>query len=136
VNWQNLLLWPTIAQAAEITSFGMSPIEINCIIKSMNPVQFAGLTPQVIRTWIDHSGSKLMWKSSVLQHVRHNPGGKVTWKDILTNYPEVMQNIVDHLCKLCIASVPLNVPHCRGIIISQLHHAIPEIFEIVSKDGS
>jgi DDE superfamily endonuclease len=136
VNWQNPLLWPTIARAAEIASFGMSPIEISRIAKSMNPVQFAGLTPQVIGTWIDRSGSKPTWKSSVLQRVRHNPGGEVTRKDILTDYPEVTQNIVDHLRKLRIAGVPLDVPRCRGIIIGQLHHAIPEIFETVSKDGS
>jgi hypothetical protein len=34
------------------------------------------------------------------------------------------------------AGIPLDVPCCHGIIIAQLHHAIPDIFEKVRQDGS
>jgi hypothetical protein len=78
VNWQNPLLWPTIVRAANVVGYGMSPIEIDHTIKNIDPVNFKSLTPQVIGTWIDRTGTKPVWKDSVLQYIKHNPGGDTT----------------------------------------------------------
>jgi hypothetical protein len=66
VNWQNPLLWATIAEAAVQVGIGMSPIEIVWDLQQRDLTLFWTLTPQVVGMWIDHSGDKAVWSTATL----------------------------------------------------------------------
>lgn len=79
-----------------------------------------------------------MWRAAVLARVARGslPISTTTRFSILTPYPDLVKTIVDLLLKLCQAGIALNLSHCRGIIIAQLHFEVPHVFEVVAKDGS
>ena len=138
VNWQHPLLWSQIILAATKVGYTMSPIAIAMELKRRNPGQFAKITPQVIGTWIDRSSTCPVWKPEVIQRAQkgNQPPGHVNRRNILSPYPHIISGIIDQLRKLRKAGVPLNIPQCRGIMVARLHHAIPEVFQVIAKDGS
>ena len=70
----------------------------------------------------------------LLARIKHDPGGQTTRKNILSEHPIVTQGIIRNLRP---AGVLLDVPCCHGLIIGQLYHAPPTIFErVLKKDGS
>ena len=116
----------------------MSPTAIAAELKHRNPDQFLKITPQVIGSWIDRSGTHPVWKPEVMRRAQNGnqPPGHVNRTNILAPYPHVVSGIVDQLRKLCQIGIALNVFHCRGIIVARLHHAVPEVFRVIAKDGS
>jgi DDE superfamily endonuclease len=138
VNWQHPLLWSQIVQATAKVGYGMSPLAIATELKRRDPEQFARITPQVIGAWIDRSGTRPVWKPEVIQRAQNGnqPPGRVTRTNILAPYPHIVSGIVDQLRKLRKAGIPLNVARCRGIMVARLHHAVPQVFQVVAKDGS
>lgn len=137
-NWQHPLLWTQIQAAALEAGYGMSPLTIATLLKRKNPALFTRITPQVIGSWIDRSGTKPLWRPEVIQRALNGniPPGRVTRANILAPYPVVVSEIVDQLRKLRKAGISLDVTRCRAILVARLHHAVPDVFTRQAKDGS
>lgn len=138
VNWQSPLLWPTIETAAIRVGYGMSPIEIERELKRVDPSRFHGISAQVIGRWIDQSGTRPVWRASVLARVQKGnlPLTTATPPGILAKYPEVTKTIIEDLRALRAVGVALDTMRCRGVIIARITVSCPEIFEATAKDGS
>lgn len=138
VNWQSPFLWPTVEAAAIRVGYGMSPIEIECELKQVNPSCFCGISAQVIGRWIDHSGTQPVWHANVLAHVQKGnlPLTTRTPPNILSKYPNVTKAIIEDLRALCTVGVALDTMCCCGIIIACLTVSCPEISEATAKDSS
>ncbi|KAG2028826.1 hypothetical protein BDR03DRAFT_882592, partial [Suillus americanus] len=135
VNWQSPLLWPTIETAAIRVGYGMSPIEIERELKRVDPSRFHGISAQVIGRWIDQSGTRPVWRASVLARVQKGnlPLTTATPPGILAKYPEVTKTIIEDLRALRAVGVALDTMRCRGVIIARITVSCPEIFEATAK---
>ena len=137
VCWQEHHLWSQILHAVNVVGLPWSPTDILKQLQSTNATAFSSLTTQVIGRWIDRSGAKPKWTDTVIKRAeRGRQVGPITRKSILGPYPEVVASIVDQLRKLRASGVGLDTLRCRGIIIGQLYHSVPEIFETPLRDGS
>jgi len=118
-------------------SYQMSPSEIVCAVKQVDPSCFAFLTPQVVGSWIDRT-AKPRWSDETLAHVARGnlPRNQTTRQTILSNHPDVVKMITANLLALRRVGVALDTPCCRGLILAHLQYSAPEIFETVAKDGS
>ncbi|KAF8833446.1 hypothetical protein BDN67DRAFT_864976, partial [Paxillus ammoniavirescens] len=56
--------------------------------------------------------------------------------NVLSPYPHVIQVIMEQLRMLHAAGIALSAACCRGIIVAQLQHHLPQIFAEKSQDGS
>jgi hypothetical protein len=138
VNWQHPLLWTQIIQAAAKAGHDMSPIEISRELKKRNAHLFSRITPQVIGAWIDRNGTRPVWKKTVLEWAANGnrPPANITRKSILAPYPEVVDGIVDHLQQVCAMGAGLDGARCCAVIVAQLQHCVPQIFQMPATDGS
>jgi len=78
-----------------------------------------------------------VWKPAVLEWANNGnrPLGNITWKSILAPFPDVVEGIVEHLWMLCKAGTALDAVHCHAIIVAQLQHCLPVIFQPPACDG-
>ena len=137
VCWQEHNLWSQVLHAVNVVGHPWSPTDILKRLQSTNSTAFASLTTQVIGRWIDRSGPKPKWTEAVTKRAaRGRQAGPITRTSILSQYPEVVDSIVDQLRKLRDVGVALDKARCRGIIIGQLYHSCPRIFETTLRDGS
>jgi hypothetical protein len=140
VNWQHPVLWSQILLAEKKVGYGMSPVEICCEAKRLNPTAFATLTSQVVGWWIDRSGSRPAWRREILKRAEdgNRPPGLVTRSPLLEKYPDIVKQIVDQLRKLRLVGIGLDTPpgRCRGIIVAHLYHKIPQIFKMPTSSGA
>jgi hypothetical protein len=67
MNWMALPIWAKILVASRAVGLNMSPIAIEHYLKVHNPSQFAMITAQVIRRWIECPAHGLpRWTDKVL----------------------------------------------------------------------
>lgn len=161
VNWTNKLLWTQIELAARECGPLMPPRDIVRALRNRNPVDFSGLTPQVVGRWIDRSGPGApRWRDEVLARANRNggvrPGGQATNSGVLvcllrlrlnlrhlisvmiqSFFPELVQRIVDQLQGIRRTGVSVSVDAARGLMLANIKHSAAHIFDTISlRDGT
>ncbi|KAJ7577704.1 hypothetical protein C8J56DRAFT_729350, partial [Mycena floridula] len=103
------------------------------------PETFGGLNRSTVQEWIDYSGERAKWKSTVMEKVDqgndpgHTKGGR---RGILSRYPEVVTAIKARLQSLRDEHAPITVVTARGVMLATIMEMAPEILEFTFKDGS
>jgi hypothetical protein len=86
-NWFQPIFWTIISEVTETVGWQMSPIEIVKGCQRRCQRLFRCMRADVVRKWIDRSGSKPCWSAVTLAKVAKEscPGGSVTRKGVLVS---------------------------------------------------
>jgi hypothetical protein len=126
-------------QVAAKVGCSMSPCEIAMKLKKRNSHLFSRMMPQVVGTWIDHSGTRPEWEKDVLERAEkygNRPWPNVMHKSILAAFSDIEERIIDHLQRVCKTGAGLDNAYCHAIIVARLQLSIPQIFQMPAHDGS
>ncbi|KAF8318611.1 uncharacterized protein EI90DRAFT_3133107 [Cantharellus anzutake] len=138
-NWFQPIFWVVITEVAATVGWSMSPTEIVKGCQTRSQKLFQSLWADVVRKWIDRTGSRPCWSEETLAKVAKEscPGGNITRKGILASYPETIEAIKQTLLSIRQAGAALDAHQIRGVIIAQIQHSRPSILRtVVRKDGS
>lgn len=75
-NWHAPACWSQVLLAAKESGWKMSAFEIVRSLKRRDPVIFAGITRETVKSWIDRSGDKPRWTDTVLARMAARTGNE------------------------------------------------------------
>jgi hypothetical protein len=101
-------------QAAAKVGCSMSPSEIAMELKKRDSHLFSRMTPQVVGTWIDCSGTRPEWKKDVSERAEkygNRPRPNITRKSILAPFPDIEEGTFGGFVRLeLVLTMPVVVP--------------------------
>ncbi|KAJ3495073.1 hypothetical protein NMY22_g19984 [Coprinellus aureogranulatus] len=125
INYFTPLLWSHIARIAPWVAF--SPSMIVSIPKRDMPQLFHRLSKGTVSKWLSKCDQN-RWLKHTLKKVEAKGRLKGTGKvGVLTQYPEVMEEIVKKLEGIRTSGIPLDRVLTRSIMIAIIKHCIPHV---------